>query len=124
MKTAVPDRAIVPSEETRSSRVMPMPVSSMTSVLDAGSPLICIFMSPFAAMTSGLDTDVNPKLVERVRRVGHELSEKDVPVAVQGVDDEVEEAVDLGLVLVRLAAGAAARGLLLGGGLGADERPR
>jgi len=62
MNFAVPDRAIVPSEETRSSRVMPMPVSSMTSVLDAGSPLICIFISPFAAMTSGLDTDVNRSL--------------------------------------------------------------
>ena len=62
MNFAVPDRAIVPRDETRSSRVMPMPVSSMTSVLDAGSPLICIFISPFAAMTSGLDTDVNRSL--------------------------------------------------------------
>ena len=53
---------MVPREETRSSRVMPMPVSSMTSVLDAGSPLICIFISPSAAMTSGLDTDVNRSL--------------------------------------------------------------
>ena len=32
MNFAVPDRAMVPREETRSSRVMPMPVSSMTSV--------------------------------------------------------------------------------------------
>ena len=39
-----------------------MPVSSMTSVLDAGSPLIRIFISPSAAMTSGLDTDVNRSL--------------------------------------------------------------
>ena len=104
-------------EETRSSRVMPMPVSSMTSVLDAGSPLIRIFISPSAAMTSGFATDVNRSLSSASEAFGHELAEEHVSVAVQGVDDEVEEAVDLGLVLVRLAA----RGLLLGGSLGADD---
>ena len=41
---------------------MPMPVSSMTSVFATGSPLICIFISPFAAMTSWLDTAVNRSL--------------------------------------------------------------
>ena len=62
-----------------------------------------------------------PQLIERVRRVGHELAEKHVSVAVEGVDDEVEEAVDLGLVLVRLAVGAARGRGLFGRSLRADD---
>ena len=62
MNLAVPDRAIVPSDETRSSRVMPMPVSSMVSVFATGSPLIWIFMSPWPSIMDGSLTDRNRSL--------------------------------------------------------------
>mmetsp|Transcript_17385 Transcript_17385/g.42842 ORF Transcript_17385/g.42842 Transcript_17385/m.42842 type:complete len:202 (-) Transcript_17385:18-623(-) len=62
MNLAVPERAIVPSEDTRSSRVMPMPVSSMVSVLPAGSPRILILSSVLLSSMVGLATARNRSL--------------------------------------------------------------
>src|SRR5690606_7800224 len=45
----------------------------------------------------GLRQRPEAELVERVRRVGDELAEEDLLVRVEGVDDEREDAADLGL---------------------------
>ena len=62
MNLAVPERAMVPREETRSSRVMPMPVSSMVRVLATGSPRILMPMVGSSFITSGLETERNRSL--------------------------------------------------------------
>ena len=55
-----------------------------------------------AAAQLGVGHALEAQFVERVGRVRHELAEEDVLVGVEGVDDEVEQLLDLGLELVAL----------------------
>jgi hypothetical protein len=48
--------------------------------------------------------------VAGIRRIGDQLAQEDLPVAVQGVDHELQQLTHLGLKAVRLSAGAAGRG--------------
>ena len=80
-----------------SSRVMPMPLSSMVSVRSSSSSLIEMRGLAHLLGHVVLREREEARLVERVGRVGDELAEEDLFVRVERVDDQREDLLHLGL---------------------------
>ena len=103
-KFLVPERAMVPRCETRSSSFMPMPVSEMVRVFFSSSSVEVDARSVDAIADEGLELVVGEgevaELVERVGGVGDELAEEDLRVRVERMDDQLQELANFGLELL------------------------
>ena len=88
---------MVPRFFTSSSCVMPMPVSSMVRVPLLGVGDDADLQRGLVPEQLGLGDGAEAQLVERVRRVGHQLAQEDLLVAVERVDDQAQQLLDLRL---------------------------
>jgi hypothetical protein len=88
-----------------SSRDMPMPLSETVRVRASLSIRSVIFSSGLALVQRGVRERFEPQLVGGVRAVRDQLPEENLLVAVQGVDHQREQLLDLGLESERLAGG-------------------
>ena len=95
--SAVPDLAMVPRCEIASSRLMPMPLSRTVSVPASGSASIQMASSPVLAQQGRIRQRQEAQLVVGVRGVGNQLPKEDLPVAVQGMDHQMQQFADFGL---------------------------
>ena len=105
---------MVPRFFTSSSRVMPTPESSMVSVFAAASGRRRISSVLSVAQQLGLGVAAEAQLVQGVGGVGHQLAQEDVRVAVERVDDQLEQLVHLGLELELLGGSGRRHGISSG----------
>ena len=88
---------MVPRFFTSSSCVMPMPVSSMVRVPALGVGDDADLERGLLPEQLGLGHGAEAQLVQRVGRVGDQLAQEDLLVAIERVDDQVEQLIDLSL---------------------------
>ena len=94
---------MVPSCSTISARDMPMPLSVTVRVPCLGVVVDADRELGSSASSSGSRSASKRSLSAGVGRVGDQLAEKNLPVAVEGMDHQLEELFDLGLKAAGLA---------------------
>ena len=93
----VPDLAMVPMCSITSWRDMPMPLSETVIVPGARVVADADLQLRVVLEQRAVGDRFEAQLVAGVRRVRDQLAQEDLLVAVQGVDHQVEELLDLGL---------------------------
>ena len=88
---------MVPRCSTASSRVMPMPLSRIVTVPFSRSAIDPDLQLCLLAQQRRLGDGLEPQPVIRVRGVGDQLPQENVPVAVQGMDHQFQQLTDFGL---------------------------
>ena len=86
---------MVPRLSISSCRVMPMPSSEISRVLASLSGTMRILASGGGARL-WIGQRLEPAAVHGVRRVGHQFAQEDLPLGIQRVHHQIEQASDLG----------------------------
>ncbi len=86
---------MVPRLSIISCRVMPMPSSEISRVLACLSGTMRILASAGGAKLASV-SDFEPAAIHRVRRVGHQLPQEYLPLGIERVHHQIEQAPDLG----------------------------
>ena len=91
---------MVPMLAMTSSRDMPMPLSVTVTVRAFGSKATRIFNSASFSISALVGKRFETQLVRRIRGIGNQLAQKNLLVAIQGVNHQVEQLFDFGLEAV------------------------
>ena len=100
-KARVPERAIVPSASTSSSRLMPTPLSLKADRLGVGIDGDLNGERPAGLDQLGLGDRLVAQLLARVGGVGDELANENVAIRVDGMDHEMQQPRNVGLEALR-----------------------
>ena len=118
-KALVPERAIVPRPDARSSRLMPMPLSETVTVLASCSSAMVMAKGAPSATSDRRGDRFVAQLLAGVGGVRDELADEDLAVGIDRVNHEMQEARNVGLEALR-RCGLAGRGRCVG----SQIRPR
>ena len=108
-KARVPERAIVPSASTRSSRLMPTPLSVKVSVFLSGSTADRDGEGSPAFDQLGLGDRLVAQLLAGVGGVGDEFAHEDVAVGIDRMHHQVQQPRNVGFETLGFRAAASAR---------------
>ena len=101
----VPERAMVPSASTRSSRLMPTPLSRKVSVLASGSMAISMAKGAPSATSSGLAMRFVAQLLAGVGGVGDEFAHENVALGINGMHHQVQQPGNVGFEILGFRGG-------------------
>ena len=96
-KALVPERAMVPSAWVRSSRVMPMPLSEKVSGLGVGIDRDLDREGRAVLDEFRLGDQLVAQLLAGVGGVGDQFADENLPVGIDRMDHEVQQARNVGL---------------------------
>ena len=116
MNALVPERAMVPSASTNSSRLMPMPLSSTASSRLSASIAMRDARLRIVGEEGGRGDGLVAQPLAGVGGVGDELAEEDVLVGIDRVHHQVQQPRDVGFEDAAFRLGIGGRGSRVGHG--------
>ena len=101
---------MVPSASTRSSRLMPMPLSAKVSVLASASTAMVMAKGAPSAIKFGLGQRFVAQLLAGVGGVGDQFAHENIAVRIDRMHHQVQQARNVGFKTLGLGAAASAVG--------------